>query len=400
MYAEQQTVERAAGSIDLVDLCWILARRKRALGWALLAGLAAGATVAFLLPDMYTAKAVILPPQQQQSILSALAGQLGQMNLSAKDLGLKNPADLYVGILSGRTIADRIIEKFNLRQIYKKDTLEETRKKLERRTTLEAGKDTLITISVEDTDPVRAAAMANAYVEGLQAQNSKLALTEAAERRLFFERQLEAERKAIAGAEAELKAMQERTGMLQLNGQVEASIRAIAQTRAEIAAREVALQRLRAGATDQNPEVVRMETELRALRKELAALQSAAPTAAGDPLLPAGRLPAAGVEYLRALREMKYHEALFELLARQYEAARIDEAKQAPVIQVVDHAVPPDKRSGPLRSLIIAVGGLLFLAAAGGWALASEGLRRMESDPLRAERLNEIRSMLRWARRS
>lgn len=401
MYAEKQLTERAAPeSIDLVDLCWILARRKRLLGWALLAGLAAGAAVAFLLPDMYTATAVIMPPQQQQSFLAALAGQLGQMNLSAKDLGLKNPADLYVGILGGRTIADGIIQQFNLRQVYKKDTLEETRKKLERRTTLEAGKDTLITISVEDTDPVRAAAMANAYVEGLQAQNSKLALTEAAERRLFFERQLEAERKAIAGAEAELKAMQERTGMLQLNGQVEASIRAIAQTRAEIAAREVALQRLRVGATDQNPEVVRMETELRALRKELAALQSAAPAAAGDPLLPAGRLPAAGIEYLRAVREMRYHEALFELLARQYEAARIDEAKQAPVIQVVDRAVPPDKRSGPFRSLIIAVAALLCLFAAGGWALASESLRRMEADPARAERLVEIRRMLRFAPRS
>lgn len=401
MYAEKQLTESGAPeSIDLVDLCWILARRKRLLGWALLGGLAAGAAVAFLLPDMYTATAVIMPPQQQQSILSALAGQLGQMNLSAKDLGLKNPADLYVGILGGRTIADGIIQQFNLRQLYNKDTLEETRKKLARRTTLEAGKDTLITISVEDTDPARAAAMANAYVEGLQAQNSKLALTEAAERRLFFERQLETERKAIAGAEAELKAMQERTGMLQLNGQVEASIRAIAQTRAEISAREVALQRLRAGATDQNPEVVRMETELRALRKELAALQSAAPTAAGDPLLPSGRIPAAGVEYLRAVREMRYHEALFELLARQYEAARIDEAKQAPVIQVVDRAVPPDKRSGPFRSLIIAVAGLLCLFAAGGWALASESLRRMEADPVRAERLGEIRRMLRLAPRS
>jgi tyrosine-protein kinase Etk/Wzc len=398
MDTEQQTTcPPEAGAIDVVDLCWILAVKKRLLGWALLAGLAAGAAVAFLLPDMYTATAVIMAPQQQQSILTALAGQLGQVNLSAKDLGLKNPADLYVGILGGRTIADEIIQRFELRKVYGKDTLEDTRKKLAKRTTLEAGKDTLIKIEVDDTDPARAAAMANAYVDGLQSQNSRLALSEAAQRRLFFEQQLEAEKKALAEAEGQLKAMQDRTGMLHLTGQIEASIRTFAQTRAEIAAREVLLQRLRSGATDQNPEVVRLETELGALRRQLAALQSAAPQA-GDPLIPTRSVPAASLEYVRTLRDLRYHEALFELLVKQYEAARIDEAKQAPVVQVVDRAVPPDKRSGPWRSIIIAVSGFLFLLAAAAYALAGEGMRRMQADPVRSAKMAEIRRLLRFAK--
>jgi uncharacterized protein involved in exopolysaccharide biosynthesis len=375
-------ISEKENSMDLLELYSILAPRKRWIGGAFLVGAAVAATIAFLLPDMYTASAVILPPQQQtQPVLAAIAGQLGGGGVSLKDLGLKNPADLYVGILGGRTIADEVIARFHLREQYRKDTLEETRKKLTRRTTLEAGKDTLITIEVEDPSPEQAAAMANAYVEALQEQNSRLAISEASQRRLFFERQLEAERKALAGAEAQLKSAQERTGMLHLSGQVEAAIRSVAQVRAEISAREVALERLRAGATDENPEVVRQQAELRELRQQLASLQSAGAAAPGSPLIPTGRVPATSLEYLRALRELQYHQALFELLARQYEAAKIDEAKQAPLIQVVDRAVPPDKRSGPPRTLIILLGALFSPAMAAACILAHYGVRRMKQDP-------------------
>lgn len=369
-------------SLDLVEIYSIVAPRKRWVGGAVVAGAAVAAAVAFLLPDMYTASAVILPPQQQtQPVLAALAGQLGGGAVSLKDLGLKNPADLYVGILGGRTIADEIITRFKLRERYKKETLEETRKKLARRTSLEAGKDTLITIAVEDPSPEQAAAMANAYVEALQAQNSRLAITEASERRLFFERQLEAEKKALAEAETQLKTAQERTGMLHLNGQVEAAIRSVAQVRAEISAREVALQRLRSGATEQNPEVVRQQAELRELRQQLASLQSAGAPAPGSPLIPTGRVPTTSLEYVRALRELQYHQTLFEMLARQYEAARIEEAKQAPLVQVVDRAVPPDKRSGPPRTLIILLGAVFSPAVVAAWILAQHGVQRMKQDP-------------------
>ena len=346
--------------ISTGDLLRLLRRGKGTITACCLAGALVSTAVAFLLPAMFTASAMIIPPQQQQSLLSALQGQMAPMAaLGGKDLGLKNPADLYVGILNSRSIADLVIEKFALQRLYDLPTRADTQKKLSRRTHIDAGKDTLIKISVEDEDPKRAADMANAYVDGLYARNNQLAITEAGQRRLFFEHELNTEKEALAGAEAALKNSQDRTGAFHIPTQVEAAVRSIAQLHAEIGAGEAGLESLKAGATAQNPEVVRRETELRQLRLQLSRLESKAVTQgapSGDVFIPTARIPEVGLENTRRFRDVQYHETLFELLAKQYEAARIDEAKNAPVIQVVDAAVPPDKRSGPLRGLIVGLG--------------------------------------------
>ncbi len=315
---------------------------------------------------MYTATASIMPPQQQQSTASALLGQLGSIAASAgSNLGLKTPADLYIGILGSRTVADHLVQTFNLRQLYDEPTVSDARKVLAKRSSFSAGRDPLIRISVEDRDPKRAAALANAYVEELYKQNSRLALTESAQRRLFFERQVEAQKKTLADAEVALKATQERTGVLQVNSQVESAILSMARLRAEIASREVALSSLEKAATPQNPEMVRQQVELAALRGQLRKLEASGDTRRpGDPMILTSQVPKAGLEYVRALRDLKYNETLFELLSKQYEAARIDEAKDAPVIQVVDTAVPPERKSWPPRALLISLGTFL------SWILA------------------------------
>jgi tyrosine-protein kinase Etk/Wzc len=344
--------------------------RRMILGAAVLGGLISG-TIAFLLPPMYTATALIMPPQQQQSSVSAMLGQLGPIaGLAGRDLGIHDPADVYVGILAGRTIADDLIETFALQSLYGAKTFTDTRKILAGRSSFFAGKGSLIKISVEDHDPKRAAALANAYVDELHKQTNRLALTESAQRRIFFEQQLEAENRALANAETALKATQERTGVLQVNSQVEAVIRSLAQLRAEIASREVALSSLKKAATARNPEVVRQETELAAMREQLAGLEMRAGTdGSPDVILPTSEVPKVGLEYVRALRDVKYHETLFELTSKQYEAARMDEAKETPVIQVVDSAVPPERKSAPSRTLLAATGffGFGFV----GWILAA-----------------------------
>jgi uncharacterized protein involved in exopolysaccharide biosynthesis len=264
----------------------------------------------------------------------------------------------------------------------------DARKRLASLSSIAAGKDSLIKISVDDLDRKRAAALANAYVDELYKQTNRLALTESAQRRLFFERQLAAERNALATAEAALKATQERTGVLHVSAQVEAVIRSIAQMRAEISGREVALQSLKTGATDRNPEVVRQETELAALRVQLLKLEaSAAGHRAGDPSIPASRVPEVGLEYMRALRELKYHETLFELLTRQYEMARIDEAKESPLIQVVDPAVPPERKSWPPRALFVIAGTLGFGLV--GCVFAFAGMRFR--NPAEAEKWSALK---------
>lgn len=359
-------------SVPLRTIVDILRRHRRSIAASSLATLTVATVLAFLLPARYEATAVILPPQQTQSLLASVVGQVGGLNLGMRDLGLKNPADLYIGILSSQSIADNVISHFKLRQRYGKSTLLETRKVLKKCTTIIAGNDTLIHISVEDRDPAVAAEIANRYVEELSTKNNRLAITESAQRRMFFEQQLADERAALAKAEDSLALMQRSTGVIRLEGQVEASIQTIAQLRAEIVGREVALKRLETATTAQHPEYLKLRSEIKELQSQVARLQSTRPAASGDLLVPTGTLPAAGIEYFRAVRELKYRESLYEFLAKQYEAAKIDEAKQAPVIQVVDRATAPDKPVWPIRWLLILIGGVVgFVVSSGWWVLRS-----------------------------
>jgi uncharacterized protein involved in exopolysaccharide biosynthesis len=338
-----------------------------------------------------------MPPQQQPSSASALINQLGNVaGLASQSLGIKNLTDPYIGILNSRVIADKIIEQFRLKDIYKKKYLVDARKKLADRTNIIAIKSSLIQISVEDRNPQRAADLANAYVDLLQEQNKRLAVSEASQRRLFYENEVETEKEKLAQAESAFKKMQEQKGIFQVNSQVEAVIRSLAQMRAEFAAREVNLQRLKAGATKNNPEVLRQEIELKALRDQLSKLEaSPSKRSFGDPLMPTTLVPEAGLEYTRRLREVKYRETLFELLAKQYEIARIDEAKEAPIIQQVDRAMAPDRKSAPFRTLYIAIGA--FLGAFMGCGAAF--FAHASENPEYKEKMNALRNLL-WIRRN
>lgn len=381
----------------LLDLLLIVAERKAFILWMTLAGGAVFAVAAFLLPARFTSTAVIVPPQHQQSMTMALLGELGPIaGLAGQDLGIKNPTDLYIGILGGRTIADSLVEKFKLQEAYDVKTVSDARQVLGSRSSFSAGKDSLIKIAVQDVDPKRAADMANAYVQELYHQTSRLALTESAQRRLFFEQKLENEKNLLADAEAALRSTQEKTGVLKVDAQVESVIQSMAQLRAAIVAREVALASLKTAATAQNPEVVRQESELASMRQQLQQLESRrGPQRAGDPLIPISKVPAVGLEYVRALRELKYHETLFELLAKQYEIARIDEAKDAPLIQVVDPAIPPELKSWPPRAVFTVAGAACF----GLLACLLAFLERRFQHPAEAEKLRAIRNAF-WRKRS
>jgi tyrosine-protein kinase Etk/Wzc len=316
------------------------------------------------LPNSFKADALIVPPQQQQSSIAALAGSaLGGLAMSgmASQLGLKNPSDLYIGILGSRTIADEIVKQFHLEQVYDKKLASDARKALIKHASFTSGKDSLIKITVEDRDPKRAADLANAFIDELYKQNSRLALTDAAQRRMFFEQQLKNEKDALADAEVALKSTQQSTGLLAPTGQAEVLIRSGAQLRAEIASKEVQLQSMRSYATDQNPQIDVLKREIAALQGQLGRLEVNQGSNSAFQIS-AGKLPQAGLEYIRKLRDLKYHETLFELLAKQYEIARMDEAKQAPVIQVVDRAVAPDKKSWPPRAIYVLGSALLAVA--------------------------------------
>jgi tyrosine-protein kinase Etk/Wzc len=387
---------QAPDTIDTLDIVLVLVSRRRFIGIATLAGLLLGVTLCIVLKPSFTGIAVIMPPQQQSSA-AALMGQLGTLAAlgggGSSSLGLKSPADMYVGILESRTIADEIINRFHLKALYNQKKMQDARNVLKGHTQIETGKDGLIHISVTDRDPNRASALANAYVEDLYGMNSNLAIGEAAQRRVFFDQQLAGEKKALAEAEEDLRATQQKTGLIQLSGQAEMIITSIAQLRAKIASEQVELQSERTFATEQNPDVTRMQEEISTMQAQLAKLENdQRQVQPGNIALPAGSVPEDSLEYARKLREVKYHETLVDLLSRQYEAARIDEAKSAPIIQVIDHAIPPDEKSGPHRSLILLGSVFAGFSLSALWVLFKYSFTRMRRTPETAAKLDEIRS--------
>jgi len=341
--------------IDLTELFRALSRRRRLILGITAASTAVALVVSLLLPVYYKAETRILPPQDKGSNLAAqLMGQAGGLiAMAGGAAGVKSQGELFVAMTKSRTVLDRMVDRFDLMKRYKKKYRQDARKKLlELLDVREDKKSGIISLTVEDRDPKRGADMANAFVEELKSLAGGLAISEAGQRRMFFEDQLRHTKESLARAEEEVKAFQQRTGMFQIDAQARAIIEGIARLRAGIAVKEVEARVLRSFTTAQNPDLQRVEEEIRALRTELEKVE----TSKGhgfDPLMPSGRVPEMGTEYLRKLRQLKYNETLFELLSKQYELAKLDEARDAVVIQVIDRAVPPERKSGPQRALIV-----------------------------------------------
>lgn len=395
---QQPTARADENEIHLLDLLIVLGRHKKlVLGLPALGG-ALALTISLLMTPMFTSTAKVMPPQQPSSGMTAMLGQLGGLAGAASGLaGIKSPNDLYVGILESRTVADSLIKKFKLQERYESETMDDTRSALARVSGIASGKkDGLISISVTDKDPNFAAEMANAYVDELTKLTQTMALSEASQRRLFFERQLKDAKDQLANAEVAMRTTQEKTGMIQPDGQVQAIISTIAQLKGTIAAKEVQLNAMRTFATGQNPDLLRAQEELRGLQAQLGRLEKSRPSKDGDFMVPTGNIPEAGIEYVRSLRNVKYYETMFEMLAKQYELARIDEAKDSSIIQVLDKAVPAERKSKPKRALITLVGLLGGGAIGVLLAFACEAYRRSRQNPDSSGRWRELSAA--WGR--
>jgi tyrosine-protein kinase Etk/Wzc len=388
--------------INLVGLATLLLREKKTiLRFMLVAGILTVLVVYLVMKPTYTGEAVFLPPQNAPgSSMSQLASQLGSLgSLGALGglAGLKNPGEVYIGILGSRTVADEIIKRFDLQKIYKTKRLSDAEARLKGSSKFVAGKDTLITIKVESQNPQLAADLANGYMDALRDQNGRLALSDASQRRLFFEQQLEHQKNALADAEVDLKKTQEQTGLIIPGGQAQAQIQSSAELRAEITSRQVELAALRQGATDQNPAVVRLQTEISGLEYQLQKLQNdSGRRQPGSMELPTAKVPELALEYVRKQREVKYHEVLFELIARQYEAARLDESREAPLLQVVDHARVPDRKSGPPRTLLILASCMVGAFAGVSWVILKNFISTLKQDPLKAVQVENLRRAARY----
>jgi len=354
-------------------------KRRKLIGIAALAIFILGTAVAVLLPRRYMATTVIMPPQQGGSAGAAMLAQLSSLSAmagaGASALGIKNPNDMQVALLKSRTVEEAMVAHFHLEELYHTKYLSTARKRLEKRAYFDNGlKDGLIRLSVVDSDPRRAAEMANGWVEEYRRFSATLAMNEASGRRLFFEGQVADARKNLTRAEEEMKQTEQRTGVMEIDSQAHAMIAAAAMLRAQVAAKQVEIQAMRQFAADENPDLERAQQELSSLEAQLAAMDVDHDRRGGDLIAPRGKVTQAGLEYERALREVKYRETILGLMMRLYEMARVDEARQGAQAQVIDVASVPDRPVYLYRIWIVLGTMLLSLPLALALALATEAV--------------------------
>jgi uncharacterized protein involved in exopolysaccharide biosynthesis len=338
-----------------------------------------------------------MPPQQTQSSATMLMSQLtglGGGSLAAMaggGMGLKNPNDIYVGLLTSRPIADAIIQKFSLEKEYRAKDMTEARKKLAGFTEVTSEKAGFIAVSVTDKDKKRVAEMANAYTDELRNLTKTLAVTEASQRRLFYEEQLKQAREALVSAALAFQQVQQQKGLVQLDAQAKAMIEGLAALRAQVAAKQVEVQALRSYSTEQNPEVQLAEKELASLESQEAQLEQSnhGPGIAG---LGLGNVPSAGLEYLHAEHELQYQQALYDMLMKQFDAARLDESKDATTIQVVEPAIEPDEKSAPRRTAILLLFTSAGIIAGCSLILFLRWKELVQSDPCTARRFRNLKN--------
>lgn len=295
--------------------------------------------VTFIVSPVFTARTTLLPPASQQSASAGALAALGGLGaLASSAMGVRSPTEQLVALLQSETIADRMIDQFGLVALYEKKLRVDARRLLHERTRISAGKkDGLVVVEVEDDDPKRAADMANQYVQELRRLTSTLAVTEAQQRRAFFQTHLEKTRDELANAQRALQASGFNAGALR--AEPRAAAEEYARVKAEATSAAVRLQALKARLMPDTPEVQQAQSALAALRARLTEIERAT------------EAPASG-DYIGRFREYKYQETLYELFARQYELARVDESREGALIQVVDQAAPPERRSSPKRALV------------------------------------------------
>jgi uncharacterized protein involved in exopolysaccharide biosynthesis len=357
---------------NLIDYVDIILNNRKFIGYIVGATFIISAIISLLLPKAYIATARILPPQGNNMGLAALLSNTDDpvSGLANSLLDSKTPSTLYLGIMRSRTVADALIQKFQLKDLYDHRYIEDVYLELEERSTIAISKkDQLISVSVEDGDPQRAADMANAYIDMLNRINRDLNITHGKRKRIFLQDRLKEVRKDLRKAEIELQTFQEKHHLISLEEQAKVSIEGAAKIKGKIISAQTELEVFKQFGTEKQIEALMLKTKIEELQNQLSMIENGRKSKAHDAkgsdfYFPFGDLPRLGLQLMRLTREAKIQEKLFELLVAQYEMAKIEEAKDVDTIQVLDKAVAPQKRYRPKRIRIILVSTMMALAVA------------------------------------
>jgi len=377
---ERPGIDGDEEGISLLDIAVTLAENlKLLIVGPIIVGLAA-LGIAYLITPVFTARTTFLVPQQQNPASAALASLGALAGLAGAAGGVRSPADQYVALMQSSTVQDRLIDQYGLMEVYEAKYRFEARTALQKSARVSVGKkDGLITVEVDDKDPKRAADLANSHIEELRRLTSVLAVTEAQQRRAFFEQQLARSKERMTTAQQSLQASGFNQGALR--AEPKAAADSYARLKAEVTAAEVRLQTMRSYLNENAPEFQQQQATLAALRGQLSRTEQVAD-------------PQSGSDYITKYRDFKYEEALFDLFARQYEMARLDESREGAIIQVVDVAETPEWKSKPKRAQIAIVAFVVTAIALMGFVLIRAAWRQTVMQPDSASRIARIRTAL------
>jgi len=375
--------------INLLDYLRVLVKHRKLIGAIVGAAIVISVIYSLLLPKIYSSTAKIFAPQQENSLGAGILAQLpgGLSGLASGMLSGGTPADIWVAVLESQTLLGTIVAKYSLQERYESENLEGARNALGTLTRIKKSKDGIVSITVEDRIPEKAAELANAFVEELDRINRELVTSSSRRMRIFVEERLEETKEKLTETEDTLKNFQEKNKAIKMDDQSTAIIEAVGRMKGQLMAKEVELQTLLSFATSNNPKVEMLRAEIKALKGGLRELEGTTSDKTSDILIPTAKIPDLGLKYARLLREFKIQETLFELLTQQYEMARIQEAKDSPTVQVLDRALVPEKRSKPRRRRIVMLSVIVSVFLAVFLAFFLEYIARLKD----SEGLNEDR---------
>lgn len=401
-YEPQLTSEHTStisNKLQSVDLAWLIWAQRKFLGRLMAWGLVLFTVIAFLLPKRYAATAQLMPPDFSSSadMISAMpalssggdsSGGAGGsvMGLANKLLGLNSTGQLIIGVLQSRTVEDHLIERFGLMDLYSTKYPEDARKKLESYSTIkEDSQSGIISIVVEDKSPARAAAMAQAYTEELNQILADVNTSAAHRERLFIERRITEVKAHLDASAKDFSVFASKNTAIDIPQQAKAMVEAAADLQAQLIAAQSMLRGLQQLYTNSNPRVQQVQGQVAELERQLNKLggkdvkSDQGSSLLKDELYPSIRqLPLLGVRYLDLYRQNKIDEAVFELLSKEYELAKMEEARNTPTVHVLDQAGVPKKKVSPHRLLIMLGGSFSCLLLGTTWLVAGAYWKRVD----------------------
>lgn len=387
----EQNQTLAHEQINPLELILILAKHWKSIAAVPLLAATLTAVITLLMPNVYTAKTMILPSEDSSgSMMGAMMAQLGNFaGLAGGVGGGGSKADLYVTMLKSEVLQDPIVDRYKLMSVYEAKYRAKAYSELAEDSSISASKkDGVITISVDSRDPKLAAAIANAYVDELGKLTAKLSMGGAGANRSFLEQRLAKAKVDLAASEEAVKRFQSRNQAVSVTDQAKATLEGVAQLRAQLTLQEVQLATLRQQFSAESREVKTALAGIANLRGQIARLEGR-----GEGSLPGvGAMPQLGQEYVRLMRDFKVQETLVELLTKQYEMTKLNEAKDTAPFQVLQEARVPELKSGPRRGMLVGLAGAVSLVLTVAFAFIREYLARVGDADRR--RLQELRSLL------